>query len=703
MAAGRILGGVLVAVLSTCGRVDAATKPAGSAKLGFELARLQPPAPAASARRAGASFHGSMLPRTAGGRVLVDAVAVPGGAARLRDDLSALGATHVTQFGSVVSAALPIARLGEAAMLASLSFVRPSVAVTRSGAVDSQGDVAMRADAARARFAASGAGVLVGTLSDSFDCTGGAASDVASGDLPAGIEVVDDGGCAFGGDSDEGRAMMQIVHDIAPGAAQAFRTAFKGEADFATGIVELATAGAQVIVDDVVYLTEPMFQDGIVAQSVDIVAAAGVSYFSAAGNNARRAYEDAFRGGPRLADDAFAVAPDASFFGGTAHDFGGGDVFQRITVPEGRGFTLSLQWDSPFASVSGGRGSRNDLDVYVLDDPPTTVLASASDPNLGLDAVELLDFANPPGSGQTHFNILITLFAGPAPGRIKYVRFGGGTAVTTDEFDTQSASAFGHPAAHGAIAVGAAFYGDTPAFGQSPALLESFSSVGPAEILFDVAGQRVDQIRPVPALVAPDGGDTTFFVAGVDQEPDGRPNFFGTSAAAPHAAGVAALLLSQVPGMAPASVASLLAGAALDMGAAGPDDDTGAGLIQADASLAALRCHGRLATIVGTSGDDDIVGTGGDDVIVGLGGDDRIRGGGGSDVICGGPGDDDLSGNAGADLLDGGPGQDRLRGGPGDDVLRGGPGDDVLRGGGGLDRLVGGAGNDVCGHGEACP
>ena len=83
--------------------------------------------------------------------------------------------------------------------------------------------------------------------------------------------------------------MMQVVHDVAPGAKLAFYTAANTEADFATGIQALATAGAQVIADDVSYFDEPFFQDGLVAQAVNTVNAAGVSYFSAAGSVARTA------------------------------------------------------------------------------------------------------------------------------------------------------------------------------------------------------------------------------------------------------------------------------------------------------------------------------------------------------------------------------------------------------------------------------
>ena len=117
-----------------------------------------------------------------------------------------------------------------------LQFARPSYAMVNTGSVDSQGDAAMRADDARALFGVDGTGITVGTLSDSFDRFFGAAGDVASDDLPAAIVVLDDSVAG----TDEGRAMMQIIHDVAPGTGQAFHTAFGGQADFALGIQELA-------------------------------------------------------------------------------------------------------------------------------------------------------------------------------------------------------------------------------------------------------------------------------------------------------------------------------------------------------------------------------------------------------------------------------------------------------------------------------
>jgi Subtilase family len=529
------------------------------------------------------------LLRVGDGRVVIDAVA-SGDVRALQADLEALGLQGAVAVGRLVSGQLPIAAIADMAALASLQFARPAYATTNVGLVTSQSDQAMRADVARATFGVDGTGVAVGVLSDSFDCLGGAAADVASGDLSPVAVLQELPGC--GGGTDEGRAMLQLVHDVAPGAILGFATAFTGQAGFASNILALQAAGAHVIVDDVRYFAEPMFQDGIIAQAVDTVQGLGVPYFSAAGNEGRQSYESGFRAGPSFADGAFPSAPGTPhFFGGTAHDFDPGpgeDVFQRITVPQGARFAISFQWDSPFASVCPGcPGSPNDLDIYVFNDPPTTVLAGSTSINTGGDAVEVFGFGNPPGSGATAFNIMITQLDGPAPQLIKYVRVGGGN-VTITEFDTRSSTLYGHANAAGAAAVGAAFYRDTPAFGVLPPVLAPSSSAGPTPILFDTAGNRlaIPQIRPKPEIVAPAGTNTTFF--GVDVEPDGFPNFFGTSAAAPHAAASAGLMLQAVPNATPDTVYVLLAGTALDIGPPGFDFDSGFGLIQADGALAAL-------------------------------------------------------------------------------------------------------------------
>ena len=375
--------------------------------------------------------------------------------------------------------------------------------------------------------------------------------------------------------------MLQLVHDVAPGAGLAFHTADNGQADFANGILELQSqAGADVIVDDVIYFAEPMFQDGIIAQAIDTVVANGATYFSSAGNNARSSWEGAFQ-------------PSGTLLSGRQlNDFNPGagvDAFQSITVPTGSTVYFAFQWDSPFFSVSGGSGSTNDLDFFILNSSGTSVLASGTTNNLGGDASEVVGYTNFSGSSQ--LNLAIGLSSGAAPGMLKWIAFGD---PTVNEYATNSATAYGHTNAAGAMSVGAADYRDTPAFGTDPPQLEYFSSAGGIPILFSPSGNRIHELRDRPQIVAPDGTNTTFF--GTDVDGDGRPNFFGTSAAAPHAAAVAALMKQVAPVATPAEIYNAIMNSAIDMDDpatpgfdVGFDSGTGHGLIQADGALTLIQ------------------------------------------------------------------------------------------------------------------
>ena len=563
-------------------------KAAAAPKCGLALSVLHAEHTAHKARRRGKAFRSanSLLPLV-GDRVIIDAVA-SGYPNALRADLEALGMQDISQVGNVVSGLMPIASIDEMEALGSLQFARPSYALARAGLTTSQGDRAMRADEARALFGVDGTGVTIGILSDSFDALGGAADDVDNGDLPAGIVVLDD----TAGGTDEGRAMMQLIHDVAPGASQAFHTAFGGLADFAVGIQELAgcpspflgctpgSVAADVIVDDVIYFAEPMFQDGIIAQAVDVVTAAGVSYFSSAGNNARDSYEAPF------------VSSGLGDGTGTFHDFdpgGGVDTCQSITIPTGTTY-FSFQWTEPFFSVSGAPGSASDVDIRLFPNAGCSgaALGGGIDFNIGGDPVEVFAVSN--GGPAASLGLRISLYSGEMPARVKHVAFSS-SGFLINEYDTASGTIYGHANAAGAETVGAAFYEYTPEFGTAPPLLESFSSAGPTAIFFNTSGLPTVIERKKPEIVAPDGTNTTFF--GGDFEPDGFPNFFGTSAAAPHAAAVAALMLDAAGPLTPAAVYSALESTAIDMDDpatpgfdVGFDFGTGFGLIDAALALA---------------------------------------------------------------------------------------------------------------------
>ena len=262
-------------------------------------------------------------------RVMIDAVA-SGNVDALNADLQALGMQDVAVFGRTVSGRLPISAISALSGLAGLKIreARPRDHERRTGHEPGRSCDARRRGADGVRL--DGTGVSVGVLSDSFNCLGGAAADVTSGDLSPVNVLQDLPGC--GSATDEGRAMLQLVHDVAPGASLLFATAYTGQAGFASNILSSAAAGADVIVDDVIYFAEPMFQDGIIAQAVDAVVAAGVPYFSSAGNEARAAYQAGFvnsginlgsrnRGTPRS-------SPTTSIRGRVC------DIFQTVDLPD---------------------------------------------------------------------------------------------------------------------------------------------------------------------------------------------------------------------------------------------------------------------------------------------------------------------------------------------------------------------------------
>jgi Ca2+-binding RTX toxin-like protein len=551
--------------------------------------------------------------------------------------------------------------------------------MTSIGSVTSQADSVLDANLVRTASPISydGTGIEIGVLSDSYNNLGGEANDIASGDLPNDVDVLQD---LNGGGIDEGRAMLQLIHDLAPGADLSFATAFTGVAGFANNIRALANNGADIIVDDIGYLTEPFFQDGAVSLAVDDVVADGVAYFSSAGNSSDVAYEST----------QVDFVPDPVVSGFSSYDFNPGagvDTRQRITVPNGSQLRLSLQWDDPFFTTNG---VDSDVDVYLLNPNGNVVARSIEDNIANQTPVEFLVFNN--NTGQTNFDVLITLFDGPEPERLKYIPFGIGSNANNiyQEFATNSPTVFAHPAATGAMAVAAAPYFD-------PTTPERFTSEGPTTILFDAEGNRLStpEVRQTPDITAIDGTDTTFF--GGDFDGNGFPNFFGTSAAAPHAAAVAALVLDANPDFTPDQLYQRLQSTATDIGEPGFDNVTGAGLINAfDAVFANTDPTSGPDNLVGTEGNDSINALGGNDTVSGLGGEDTLNGQGGSDILNGNADNDVLRGGNQNDTITGGNGSDRVIGNNGNDILIGvdpdgdiGVGErDILSGNAGADTFV---------------
>lgn len=517
--------------------------------------------PASQRQSATLNAATQMLARTESDAVWVD-VYTDGAATRLAEQLKSLGLESYATHRRGLSVRVPWHALSQLAAHPGVRFLRP-VATISDGLARSQGDRALGTDEARRDLDVDGTGIRVGVLSDSFDCRTTplgspqfttASEDILNGDLPDDVIVLAD--IADDTCLDEGRAMLQVIHDVAPGASGAFHTAQNGQADFADGILELALgAGSDIIVADLLYFSEPMFADGVIAQAADQVRSWGIPYYAAAGNRARQGYTSEFRS-----------SGEPGIFG-ERHDFDPGpetDTRQSVTIGPDSFVVFSFQWDEPYFSVSGAPGAASDLDfLFLFEDGTTVPFCSIGtdacqfpgiDVNIGGDPIEIAALQNKSNNELT-VDIVVELFSGSAPGRMKYVYFKPGSTFSLNEFDTQSATLYGHANAAGAEAVGAAIFTQTAAFPQpdplgfvdvpcAPACVNSFSSAGGTPILRDPGGVplTVPDVRPKPGIVGPDGGNTSFFYEDSIRDTDTLPNFFGTSASAAHVAAAAALV-----------------------------------------------------------------------------------------------------------------------------------------------------------------
>jgi hypothetical protein len=570
--------------------------------------------------------------------VLIDAI-TKGDPQKLKAALVGLGLQRASQYSNDVGGWLPVDQLDAATALTEVHAIRAAMMRTKSGAVTSQGDYAQNSDLVRSANSLNGAGITVGVLSDSYDCypvyaangvnangpngyanngfNTTAAQDVATGDLPSSVTIVDvstdnpgggEADCmAYGAPiqlpfGDEGRAIMQIVHDVAPGASLAFHTAENSEADFAAGIEALAApvasggGGAKVIIDDVGYFDEPFFQDGLVAQAVNAVFAQGVAYFSSAGNNGTLAYNN---NTPTFATAGTGQNANEHLLNFNQQNGGAVSTTLPVTIPPmvpGEFVVIVVEWDQPYvtgAPASGGSASAVDVCITgasgndVIDNGNLTAATCSGPSTVGQDPVQVMIIDNPANnpnnSSQETLNIVVGAVNGTTlPGRIKVVVEDDGAGSQITQFETNSGTLQGHPSAVGAAAVGAVFFPNTLSCGATTPTLELFSSAGGDPILFDQTGKRLatPEIRQKPDFASPDGGNDTFlgFTIGgstgitdpstVSQCANNPsfPNFFGTSAAAPHAASIAVLLLQADPALTPAQIYSILQQSTAPMG-----------------------------------------------------------------------------------------------------------------------------------------
>jgi hypothetical protein len=518
----------------------------------------------------------------------------------VRAQLASVGATiEIEDAGARrIQARVPVSHLEALSQLPNVNAVRPpTYARHRSGAKQTEGDSILRADRARQQLGLDGTGVRVGVLSDGVKgvfatgctgtCGGAAGGPIATGDVPdatgvrngAGVLTSSSGGitgrsfqadsdleglpsgtCSFAGAGAEGTALLEIVHDLAPGATLSFANA---DTDMAfNNAVNYLASSNDVVVDDLGFFGLPY--DGTSTVSRNTANALNNDqnpirgYFTSVGNSADEHYLGTYTdsGVDGQTVSGITTAGHLHLFqrsGDTTDILGlGAQPYNVISLPTNGEVAIFLTWDDAFG------GSSNDYNLYLVRQSNGSVVARSTDTQSGTqDPVEFIDFTNSGDPGL--FRIVVqnvndaakpkqlNLYSfepecaqdGPrllANGRHERHNYNTATRSVSAQSDSGGSpvSVVSVGAICSASAAAAAVFAGSPAPSEScndrtNSTIEFYSSLGPT-----IDGRTKPDVSGIDGVSVTGAG--------------GFPRtFFGTSAAAPHVAGIAALVLQAAP------------------------------------------------------------------------------------------------------------------------------------------------------------
>ncbi|QCX33451.1 cell surface protein [Caloramator sp. E03] len=443
----------------------------------------------------------------------------------------------------VIAAWVEIKKLKELSLKEEVSSIKtvlpPKV---YSGSLISEGDSIHKADTFRNLTDINGSGIKIGIISDGVD-SWTIARD--RGDLPENVNILSN---SVGGD--EGTAMLEIVHDLAPGAELYFHDCGTNVLEFNDAVDSLVDAGCNVICDDIGWLSEPNFEDGIVANHIkSVLANNNIVYISSAGNSAQDHYQGLFK------NDGYGF-----------HDFDSntGITPLPVLIPAYSTIIVTLQWDDQFGL------SKNNYDLF-LEDMDYNLLDYSINLQNGNDyPLEYVIYSNT-SSNDIIAYIDVYKYSGVSKTLELYIY--GGYVLDNG---TAADSIFGHPAVPDVIAVGAIN-------ASSPDKIADYSSQGPVTIIYPSK-----QLRKKPDVCGIDGVMVTG--AGGFYSP-----FYGTSAAAPHVAAIAALIWSQNPSKKASEIRNMIRSGCVDLGSKGYDYIYGNGLLNAVIAGAPSKPKGLIA------------------------------------------------------------------------------------------------------------
>jgi len=432
--------------------------------------------------------------------------------------------------------------------------------IRNSGVVGSNGDITQKSSIVRNSFRlnfngeclpVNGSGVKIGVISDSFNTQiytrfinpdlqinpneSKATIDIQNGDLPgsgnpngysAEVQVIKEN--QFGA-TDEGRAMLQIIHDIAPGAELAFYSA-STQKEFKNAIKALEDQGCSIIVDDLTFIEESFFvaESEISIAIQDFMNKHGNLFFTSAGNFGKYGYQDVFRSSKSKPDLNFLELNNKA----RAHLFKEGkdyDIFQKVKFKETGIYMLVVQWEESLSLKEKKNQYSNenypDLDIYLIYEDNSVI--GNNHINKFDDNMELLGFY---AEKDATAKILIVSANGEPVYDLnfRYIVFLNNNGFQLENENHGDATVSGHAMIKDIITVGAA---------SDDLQMREYSSIG---------GKLKNGYNIEIDFVAPDGENTNLDLIGPDTNKDHFQNFYGTSAAAPHAAGAFALVMSSI-------------------------------------------------------------------------------------------------------------------------------------------------------------
>ncbi|MBA7659166.1 hypothetical protein ES703_67139 [subsurface metagenome] len=453
------------------------------------------------------------------GKVIVEIECFsPGQVEAAADAATKAGAKVVGSYKYLLGAWVPITSLETLANEESIRFIE--LAIRSEQEITSQGVELINANKWHTSY--NGTGVKVAIVDAGFK----GYSDLLGTELPPAESVTTKSFRSpedIEADDDHGTACAEIVYDVAPGA-EFYLANYELRLQFGEAIDWFIDQEVDVISSSVVF---PAYgsgngSGGIIHDAVDDASAAGILWSQAVGNWATHHWQGDF------------YSPDED----SVHNFTETTETNPISITDGEEIRVYLTWNDDW-DYSG-----NNYNMCLIDPDYQLVALSIREQNGDDHPFESM-FHAAEKTGDYH----IIIWGQDNPEVVNFHLY----SKPADLYYQVLSSSFVVPAGSTSVlAVGAvdhSIYYDT-----SPAI-EEFSSRGPTA-----------NGTTKPDLVAPDGVTT-----------DTKTPFYGTSAAAPHAAGAAVLVKERYPLYTPADIRNFLKDHAFDVPPEGEDNTFGWG------------------------------------------------------------------------------------------------------------------------------